>query len=438
MLFTDHLYGTIDFRGTPYADLIYELLGCPEVQRLRHMRLMNFDVPYIQDLATTRRYPHSIGTCYLAYKTVEKTPLPLSQKKAIIAAALIHDIGILPYGHLLESIIKFRIQNSFSHERIVHSILNGTYHSTNKYHQILPDESLRLSKVLKQNNLSTDQVYNLICPPKGSSTAISADVDLDNLDNVHRMASLLGYKDARDNLLNISDNITIDKNLKLIFSPLITNRIERWLEIRQKIYTMIIAHPECVPYNAFLSQLLHSAVDNKVITTDQWYLTDQLLELELLKDESTKDLAKWLFSRPQYELVDYVWLTSLEKASTPLQDLEKKVVTQKFDLPKKSDYFFWSENKLISREVTISLKNGETKKIGINSSSILISLISKTDYNLERIKVPFIQKQNWRKQVINFVEKNLSDWAFEPKFPEDYTGDFISSKLTHEQLKLFN
>ena len=82
MLFSDHLHGTIDFRGTPYENLIFELLGCPEVQRLRHMRLMNFDVPYIQDLASTKRLPHSIGTCYLAYRIVEKSAkLAFSQKK---------------------------------------------------------------------------------------------------------------------------------------------------------------------------------------------------------------------------------------------------------------------------------------------------------------------------------------------------------------------
>ena len=216
MLFLDNLHGTIDFRGTPYENLIYELLGCPEVQRLRHMRLMNFDTPFIQDLASTKRFPHSIGTCYLAYRIVEKSAMDLASKKNIITAALIHDIGILPFGHLLESIIRKK-NPKFSHEKLVYSILNGTYHPTNIYHQILGTESLRLNKVLRQNNINPDEIFKLICPDKNYPSAISADIDLDNIDNIHRMASILGYDKAKSNFLSLISKISIDKKNRLVF-----------------------------------------------------------------------------------------------------------------------------------------------------------------------------------------------------------------------------
>lgn len=437
MLFTDQLHGTIDFRGTPYADLIYELLGCPEVQRLRHMRLMNFDAPYIQDLASTRRFPHSIGTCFLAYKTVEKTALPLHEKKKLIAAALLHDIGILPYGHLLESIMKTK-DIDFSHEKLVYSILTGSYHATNQYHQILPSASLRLHKILKENDIKAQELFNIICPPKGKRSAISADVDLDNLDNVHRMAILLGYEKAKTNLNNISNNITIDNDLNLVFEEDAIENIEEWLKMRQSIYTMIIGHPECVPYNAFLSKLLTQSVNLGVIKPNEWYVTDADFEAKLINDPRTHELASWLLVRPQYELVDYIWLISNEKPQIELRDLENMIEHQNFETPKKtSSYFFWTENKLISREVVVNLPNQTYRSIGRNSHSILVSLVAKSDLSLRIPKFPKNSKSIWRKEVHKFVEGMLPDWKFSVKFPSDYSDNFFNSKITYEQLGLF-
>lgn len=437
MLFIDHLYGTIDFRGTPYADLIYELIGCPEVQRLRHMRLMNFDVPYIQDLASTKRFPHSIGTCFLAYKTVEKSALPINEKKKIIVAALIHDIGILPFGHLLESIIKSRNQN-FSHEKLVHSILTGTYHATNIYHQILGSESLRLPIILRQNKIKPDDIFDLICPPKGRNSAISADIDFDNIDNVHRMATLVGYEKAKSNLNAISDNITIDNKNRIVFSEHSRPFIEQWLKMRQSIYTMIIGHPECVPYNAFLSKLLTTAIDGNLVNQDEWFITDQLFETRMFQHKLTHQLATWLYIRPHYELVDYIWFISNDKPNISLNDIEKLVVEQNFSMPKQSSsYFFWSENKLISREITFLLPGNRSEKIGNNSHSILISLITKSDYRLKAIKVSELRKNRWRTDVLKYIMSILPDWKYSVKFPSDYNDNYFNSIIENEQLKLF-
>jgi len=437
VLFIDPLYGSIDFKGTPYADLIYELLGCPEVQRLRHMRLMNFDVPYIQDLASTKRFPHSIGTCYLAYKTVEKSTLPINEKKKVVAAALIHDIGILPFGHLLESIIKTR-NTEFSHEKLVYSILTGTYHPTNLYHQILGSESLRLHKVLKQNQISPAEIYKIICPVKGEQSAISADIDLDNIDNVHRMAFLLGYEKAKSNLQNLTDNIFIDNKLKLVFTPEGTSYAEEWLRMRQKIYTMIIGNPECVSYNAFLSKLLTIAVESNIFDKNDWYVIDANFESILLNNKSTKKLASWLFVQPHFELLDYIWFISNEKPKIDMIKIQNMILEQNIGIPRKSSfYFFWIENKLISREVSLRLSNNNIKQIGINSHSILVSLIAPSEFRLKPIKLGDNIKDKWRMDIYSYINSVLPEWNFTTKFPSDYQDTFFNSKISNEQLNLF-
>lgn len=437
MLFIDHLQGTIDFRGTPYEDLIYALLGCPEVQRLRHMRLMNFDAPYIQDLASTRRLPHSIGTCYLAFKTVEKSALSLEIKKKIITAALIHDIGILPFGHLLESTIKKK-NSSFSHEKLVYSILTGTYHPTNIYHQILGTESLRLNKVLRQNNINSDEIFKLICPDKNNPTAISADIDLDNIDNIHRMANLLGYDKAITNFNTLVSQITIDKQNRLVFENNSIENINEWLRMRQSIYTMIIGHPECVSYNAFLGKLLKTAVEADIVSEDNWFITDNQFESILIENKTTHQLATWLYTRQHYELVDYIWFLSNDIPNRDLYEIENLIESKELEKPNKlSFYFFWTDKKLISREVTVNLKDNTTKKIGFNSYSLLVSLINKSEYRSHMLKVSDSSKSKWRKDIYNYIVELLPEWNFTLKFPKDYNDSFFNSKIKHDQLTLF-
>ena len=75
------------------------------------------------------------------------------------------------------------------------------------------------------------------------------------------MASLFGYNGKVNH--NIAGNLTIDKDYKLIFKDFNEDSINEWLRMRQSIYTMIIGHPECVPYNAFLNKLLTLAIDSK-------------------------------------------------------------------------------------------------------------------------------------------------------------------------------
>lgn len=437
MLFLDNLHGTIDFRGTPYEDLIYELIGCPEVQRLRHMRLMNFDAPFIQDLASTKRFPHSIGTCYLAFKTVEKSAMNLTGKKNIITAALIHDIGILPFGHLLESIIKKK-NSKFSHENLVYSILNGTYHPTNIYHQILETESLRLNKVLRQNNLNPDEIFKLICPDKNNPSAISADIDLDNIDNIHRMASILGYDKAKSNFLSLISKISIDKQNRLVFENNSIENIYEWLKMRQSIYTMIIGHPECVSYNAFLDKLLKTAVEANIVNENNWFITDNKFESILFDNEITHKLATWLYTKQHFELVDYIWLLSNNKPNNDLYDIEELIEIKGLEKPKKTSfYFFWTDKKLISREITVNFKNKTTKKIGLNSYSLLISLIDKSEYRSHMLKVSDSAKNKWRKDIYNYIIELLPGWRFSLKFPKDYNDNFFNSKIVHDQLTLF-
>lgn len=124
MEFHDILHGLIEFPDFDESTkLLRDLLNSTEINRLRNMRQMNFDVPLIQELGRSRRLPHSIGVANLAFKLSKKSLLDDRNSKVLLAAAIMHDAAIPPYGHLVESELK--ATSSFSHERRVEELVRG-------------------------------------------------------------------------------------------------------------------------------------------------------------------------------------------------------------------------------------------------------------------------------------------------------------------------
>src|SRR5687767_4332179 len=93
----DALYGEIEFSSE-----IYELMGCPLVQRLRRIRLSNIDSVSMPGIANGSRYEHSIGVAYLASRLGFRNRISKSDLLVIQAAGLIHDSAITPFCHLAE------------------------------------------------------------------------------------------------------------------------------------------------------------------------------------------------------------------------------------------------------------------------------------------------------------------------------------------------
>ena len=106
MEFHDILHGHIRFSDSGIVPLLADLIDSPEIHRLRNMRQMNFDVPLIQELGRSRRLPHSIGVVHVATQLAHKCHLDSKQTAILVAAAMLHDAAIPPYGHLVESEFK--------------------------------------------------------------------------------------------------------------------------------------------------------------------------------------------------------------------------------------------------------------------------------------------------------------------------------------------
>jgi HD superfamily phosphohydrolase len=434
MMYQDIIHGAIDFDNSNAGRFTVDLLGCPEVQRLRHMRLLNFDVPFVQELATARRYAHAIGTCFLAFNLVKASYLTKEKQHTLIAAALIHDIGIPPYGHLVEAELHRR-NSDFSHESLVEEIVYGKYHPTNIYHQIIPSRVLRIASILRKHSLDPDEIIGLVCPKAGMSSPISSDIDLDNIDNVHRMAALLGLPKARSNLKLLTNGIRLTPRMTLAFKVETLEAIQVWLQFRSEIYRIMIAHPECVAYNAFLRDLVSLAISKEIITQEKWFLSDFAFEQALLQNDETAHLASQLAQGCRYRLVDYVWMYSVGSACDPGKSIISQL-EQCFTVPPVEDlhYFFWVEKDRISRKVTTPLDDSRVGVLGAGSFTVLVALVSHGDSSQKSI-VHFSQhlRASWRDNVVNTINNIAPEWECTPQFPEDFS---IGSRAQPDEVQL--
>lgn len=109
-VFRDPVHNLIGFDKERDA-LVLELIDTPQFQRLRNIRQLGV-TSLVYPGATHTRFSHALGTAFLMKRVLEHfhelNPPPTLQRileehrELLLAAALLHDLGHLPFSHLLE------------------------------------------------------------------------------------------------------------------------------------------------------------------------------------------------------------------------------------------------------------------------------------------------------------------------------------------------
>ena len=431
----DIIHGEIDIGLAPEGKLVRDLLSCPEVQRLRHVRLLNFDVPALQELATARRFAHAVGTCHLTISLCSRSFLPAERRRVLVASALLHDIGVPPYGHLVEAALQ-SVDSTFSHEALFREIVHGTYHPTNIYHQILPGQSLRVSSVLRRHGVDPDDVIAVVQPGRGASSPICADIDIDNIDNVHRMAALIGMDAGRENARKMLRHMSLTDKGEITFDSAAIETMAVWSDLRATLYGLMIGHPDCVAYNAYIQDVVRLAVECGMILPSEWYLSDRQLEERLLEDHRTSGLAVQLLQGCQYALVDYVWVHGVD-------DPRWKVLAD--ELPGRlpappvpgARYFTWSERGKIRRGVTVLLAGARSERFGESTASLLVALISPgPGHRSAADDFQRNEREAWRNAVVAIATTIAPGLDFHAAFPENFSLGHVGPRPQAVQYEL--
>lgn len=233
----DPLYGQITL-----PEAVAELAGTPAMQRLRRIRLSNIDSLDLPGIAEISRFEHAIGTCHLASLTPLVTKLVPSKRLEVLAAALLHDVAIAPYGHLLEEALAFAGQ-AFNHETKF-STLMGTEDSSlgGANPQLFCGREAGIGNWAQKwfggdFNSSLRRIFGFIKGEGAYGRLISGDLDVDNLDNIARIAHHAGLDGAGHVSLKLSaaiQGVTSDGALDVPESA--AHLVADWISMREVVY----------------------------------------------------------------------------------------------------------------------------------------------------------------------------------------------------------
>jgi HD superfamily phosphohydrolase len=308
----DALYGEIEVPAE-----INDLLGCPLVQRLRRIRQSNIDSLSMPGIANISRYEHSIGVAYLASRIGFRNRISNADRLIIQAAGLIHDTAITPFGHLAEEALHY-IGSSYKHEKQWDTLfgsndedeLGGVDLQLYLGHESgLRRWAHRAFGIEAETALQ--EIFGAIIGKGRFGKCISGEVDLDNLDNVVRIAYHMGLDVDRQLPLKIAERV-IDSNETegAIFTDDAIDHIVAWLAIRETVYNHLMLSRDDFCGKAMLLFAIVLAFKKDHLAPSDWKITDDDLIGCLLAtgdEEITSTVKRWLL-RDLWALSDLFWL----------------------------------------------------------------------------------------------------------------------------------
>lgn len=392
----DPLYGV-----TLLSDFEYKIISSPEIQRLRYVRLCNINSMLVTGASEISRFEHILGVLRLAKEWIDQNGAELTSRERdeFCAAALMHDFQTGPFGHSMQYVFEDNeTEDNFIHDNINH----GAYR---KFHQSTDASASFCGRPFSCESLlgkSWYSVAELIQGEGNLGQLISGTVDIDNIDNVIRLAYHVGVASSQDAnvAIALARDITPNKHgLEISSSSL--GMLVRWQEIRRRLYELLLLDWAEFSAKAMLTRAMELAFEHELLGTDSWLRTD--LELfSHLEKESTGEGQEigYLIKRIRCgDLYDPLYLgrsISTEKyekfsASKSKKLLENKlirVIREKLNMNVNLIVHPILDKKKTDRAVeVVTRENGENLKIGKDSNQLLIGVfLAKPIDSIDRLQ----------------------------------------------------
>lgn len=224
-IFSDPVHGFISVpRG-----LILDLVGTPEVQRLRRIRQLGIGHMVFPG-AEHSRFGHALGAMALMHDALtslmEKgTPVSAEEAEAALAVALLHDVGHGPFSHTLEN----ELLSDFSHELMSRALLERL----NKRF----DNRLDLAIAIFDDTYERHWFHQLI----------SSQLDMDRLDYLRRDSYYTGVVEGSVGVGRIIKTLRIFPNDgseedRIVVESKGAYAIENYLIARRLMYWQVYLH----------------------------------------------------------------------------------------------------------------------------------------------------------------------------------------------------
>lgn len=370
----DPLHGPVEL-----DDNLLALVRAPVVQRLRHVRLSNIDSIDMPAIANLSRFEHVIGVAHLASAAGFRGRLTPFELLALKGAALLHDWAITSFGHLVEEALQY-VGTRFDHERRLSDILTGEGPGEigGADLQILVGRETGIrhwaGKVAGSEGEDLMRaIMDLIRGRGRTGRVISGDIDLDNIDNVYRMAFHMGLpvdKEVPARLAAAMVNITIDDG-EPVFRTSAEADIHAWRKTRRDVYQrLMLAERDFIGKLMMLSATVQ-AFEAGEITAEDWSLVDHAFIMRLLssKTRGVCDTAQRWIAGDLWESVTPRWLTGPRPDYVSLLTFSRKVGAA-LDRP----CFAYGIKDKRERPVAITFDDGTRRAIGEKVNQWLFGL----------------------------------------------------------------
>jgi len=370
MIIYDPLYG--DFDLPPF---LCKMVDTPEVRRLSQIRLLNTMSPALATLGELRRYSHTLGVVFLARLPILQS-FSEDERKAFAATAMLHDIGTAPFAHLFEYHLKELVQ--WDHESEIRKILLGTHAPENKAHQLFYGRTIGLAKALGHARVSRDIVLEMVQGVHPLSRLLFGTLDLDNLDNIARMAWALGLESQCDTIRAVATHISIRPKDASLYLPLLMRpHVEAWARVRRRIYDILVFDPPTVAAQATLSAAIRIAIESNLLGADDWSMTDEQLLNYLASCEQTKGMICNEYYGHLPSLAFAIHLPrSLSELGVPSRDRACKLIESallnEYDGSKPLGYVFEDRGTFEKELCFRDPESGETWSVGTTSRSVIL------------------------------------------------------------------
>lgn len=299
MVVYDPLYG-----GFVVDEWILPVLLSPEVQRLSHVRLLNCPSPNLAAIGEVRRFSHTLGVLYLASR-VSMDAFRESERKAFMVSVLLHDLGTPPFGHLLEYHIQEATGGGWHHEAMTSAVFRRTHAPEGVAHQFFANREVNLREVVCSIGVDPTLVEDICAGHHALSTLLFGSIDIDNIDNVFRMAHMMGFEFDRAAPGRLAGAICASEEGEVLLKESTGKpMLDEWAKLRRLVYEVLNLNPESVVHQAVLFDAIGVLVQKGLIREPSWSLTDEKLFDTILHDPNTKKAFAYdFYDRPPTAVV---------------------------------------------------------------------------------------------------------------------------------------
>ncbi|XP_035784727.1 deoxynucleoside triphosphate triphosphohydrolase SAMHD1 homolog [Anopheles albimanus] len=173
---SDTVYGSVSLPA-----FIRPVVEVTEFKRLNHLKQLGVARDARFSGAQHTRYQHSLGACYLANRLLDALSLthPVSEfdRKCVLLAALLHDVGHGPYSHMWEKFVEVYGEH-WKHEESSVRIVDGILRRST---------DLSEQEIALVCGLIRGDAFGLLSPDRRFlSQIVSGDVDVDRCDYLQR------------------------------------------------------------------------------------------------------------------------------------------------------------------------------------------------------------------------------------------------------------